>query len=219
MSVSDCAGKLQNSDRRFGDFVALNFIVVALDKDGSLTAIADVIATGETVVTCQINANENQGIRDVVRLDLGVLSVREDANLVCGNRVVLNTHIIGLKDQYASGVKSAVCERNAGSPYVVCDGIPKDAALCAEADLNTILCRAGCGSKASDNVLGDGDFGARFIAGDSVLLIVVNTIVVDADFGRSATEALHENGITALAAIERNGEFGVTNGVVFDTAR
>jgi len=62
--------------------------------------------------------------------------------------------------------------------------------------LNTILCRAGCGPKASDNILGDRDFCPRFIAGDSVLLIVVNTIVVDADFGRSATEALHDDGIT-----------------------
>ncbi len=44
--VSDGAGELQDSHGSFDDFVALNFIVVALDKDGGLPAVADVIATG-----------------------------------------------------------------------------------------------------------------------------------------------------------------------------
>ena len=82
VSVPDCAGKLEDPNGRFGDFVALNFIVVALDKDGGLTAIGDVIAAGKIVVTGQINPNENQGIRDVVGLDFGVRSPREDADLV-----------------------------------------------------------------------------------------------------------------------------------------
>ena len=46
VSVSDCAGELQNSNGRFGDFVALSFIVVALDKDGGMTAIGDIISAG-----------------------------------------------------------------------------------------------------------------------------------------------------------------------------
>jgi hypothetical protein len=219
VSVSNCAGELENSNGRFGDVVAQNLILVALDKDGSLTAIGNVIAAGKVVVTGQINPNENQGIGDIVGLDFGVLPACEDADLVCGHGVVFDAHIIGLKDQYAGGVKRAVCERNAGRPHVVCDGIVQDAALCAEADLNAVLRGAGCGTKARDNVVGDGDFRARFIAGDSVLLIVVDAVVVDADFGGSAAEALHDDGITALAAIERKGEFGVTHGVVFDTAR
>ena len=73
---------------------------------------------------------------------------------------MFNMHSFGLKDQYAGGVKGAVCERNAGRPHVVCDGIPQDASLRAEPDLNAILGGAGCGTKASDNVVGDGDLGS-----------------------------------------------------------
>lgn len=219
VSVSNCAGELQDSNERFRDVVALNTIIVAFDKDGGLTAVGDLIAAGNIAVTGQINPDENQGISDVVGLDLGVLPSREDADLVCSDGVVLNMHIIGLKDQYTGGIKSAVCERNAGRPNVVCNSIALDLALRAKADLNAILRGTGCGTKASDNVFGNGNFGSRFIAGDSVLLIVVDAVVVDADFGASAAEALHDDGIAALATIERNGKFGVTYGVVFDTAR
>ena len=66
MSVSDCPGELQDSNGRFSDVVALDIIVVTLDRDCGLTAIGDIIATGEIVVTGQVNPNENQGIRDVV---------------------------------------------------------------------------------------------------------------------------------------------------------
>ena len=132
VSVSDCAGELQDPNGRLGDFVAVSFIVVALDKEGGLTAIGDIIATGKIVVTGQVNPHENQGIRYVVGHDFGVLSAREDAHLVCGDGVVFNTHIIGLKDQDAGRVRCAVCERNAWRPHVVCDGIPQDAALRAK---------------------------------------------------------------------------------------
>src|ERR1700687_285436 len=157
-------------------------------------------------------------MRDVVGLDFGVLPAPEDADLVCRDSVMFNSHVIGLKDQYAGGIKCAVCERNAGRPHVVRDGIAQDAALPAEADLNAILCGTSCGTKASNNVICDGDFGAGFIAGVSVLLMVVDAVIVNADFGGLAAEALHDDGITALAAIERDGEFGVTHGVVFDAS-
>ena len=205
MSVPYCARELQDPNRRLGDVVALDLIVVALDKDAGLTAVGDVISTCKIVVTGQINPNKNQGIRDVVGPDFGALSAREDTDLIGGDGVAFNADIIGLKDQYAGSVRRAVLERNAGKPHVVCDSISQDAALCAEADLNAILRGAGCGTKTSDNVVRDGDFGTQFIARDSVLLIVMDTVVVDSDVGGLASEALHHNSITALAAIERYG--------------
>ena len=204
---------------RFGDVIALNSIVVALEENANLTAIGNVIATGKTAVTGQINPNENQRIGDDIGLDFSVLSARIDTDLARGDGVVVKTNIIGLEDQYAGGVKRAVIERNAGRPHVVGDGIPQDAALRAEADLNAILRGAGRGTKPSDNVVGDGDFSAQFIPRDSVLLIVMDAVVVDAHLGGPAGETLHENGITALAAIRLHGEFGVAHGVVPDTAR
>ncbi len=59
MSISDCAGELQYPNGRFGDVVALNFIIVALDKEGGLTAIGDIIVTGKIVVTGQIPTRTN----------------------------------------------------------------------------------------------------------------------------------------------------------------
>ena len=199
--------------------VVRDLIVVTLDKDGRLTAIGDVIATRKIVVTGQINPNENQGIRNVIGLNFVMLSSRVDADLVCGDGVVFNVDIIRLEDQYAGSVKRAVFERHAGRPHVVCDGIPLNASRSAEADLDAILRCARCWTKASDNIVGDSDFSSQFIAGDSILLIVVDTVVVDGDLGGFTAEALHDDGITALAAVERNGEFGVTHGIVFDTAR
>lgn len=124
MSVSDRAEDLQNSNGRFGDVVALNLIVVALDKGGGLTAIGDVIAAGEVVVTGQINPHKNRGIRNIVGVDFGLLAAREDANLVCGDGLVFYSHTIRLKDQDASVVKRTIFERNTRRPHVV--GIVQD---------------------------------------------------------------------------------------------
>jgi hypothetical protein len=99
VSVPYCARELQDPNRRLGDVVALDLIVVALDKDAGLTAVGDVISTCKIVVTGQINPNKNQGIRDVVGPDFGALSAREDTDLIGGDGVAFNADIIGLKAQ------------------------------------------------------------------------------------------------------------------------
>ena len=108
LTVSDRASEFLDSNGRFGNVVAQNNIVVGIDEDRSLTTIGDAVSNGKTVVASQINPNEDQGIRDVIGLNFVTLSARVDAELVCGNLVVFNTDIIGLKDQYSGGVKRAV---------------------------------------------------------------------------------------------------------------
>ena len=92
------------------------------------------------------------------------------------------------------------------------DGVARDAAFGAEADLDAVLCSAGGGPDACDYVVVDLHFRAGLIGGDAILLVVVDAAVFHSNQRPSTAAALHQNSGAALATVQICGELHVANG-------